>query len=153
VAAVLAAGAAAARIGTRFVATVESGAHPSHKQALVNTEATDTVVTETYSVWWPDAPHQVLRSAIEAAGVLDDEYVGEVRGEEPFPIPRFAVRPPIRPTRGRIEAMALYAGQSVGAVRAIVPAAAVVRELSGGAEKLLGALRTGTVPSIEAPAS
>jgi hypothetical protein len=34
--------------------------------------------------------------------------------------------------------MALYAGQSVGAVTAITPAAEVIRELAMGAEQLLG---------------
>ena len=38
---------------------------------------------------------------------------------------------------GAIEAMALYAGQSVGAVQHIQPAAAIVAELVGGAERLL----------------
>jgi hypothetical protein len=33
--------------------------------------------------------------------------------------------------------MALYAGESVGAVRSVLPAAAVVRELASGAERLL----------------
>lgn len=33
--------------------------------------------------------------------------------------------------------MALYAGQSVGAVKAVVPAAEVVRELADGAAALL----------------
>ncbi|MPZ69437.1 MAG: nitronate monooxygenase [Actinobacteria bacterium] len=150
-AAVLAAGASAARIGTRFVATLESGAHPTYKQALVAAEAADTVVTETYSVWWSDATHRahrVLRSAVEAAEALHDEFVGDVSGDgEPFPIPRFAVRPPNRGTRGRIDTMALYAGQSVGAVRAIVPAAEVVRELAEGAETLLRGVESATKPS------
>jgi nitronate monooxygenase len=140
-AAVLAAGASAARIGTRFVATPESGAHPSYQQALVTAGAADTVVTETYSVWWSDAvdrAHRVLRSAVDAADVLDDEFAGDVSGDgEPFQIPRYACRPPDRATRGHIEAMALYAGQSVGAVTAIRPAAEVVRELAEGAEQLL----------------
>jgi hypothetical protein len=35
--------------------------------------------------------------------------------------------------------MALYAGESVGAVKAVVPAAEVVRELAEGAERLLRA--------------
>jgi nitronate monooxygenase len=138
VAAVLAAGASAARIGTRFAATQESGAHPTYKQALVDAEASETVVTQTYSVWWPDAPHRALRSAVAAAEASDEEFFGDVGGDgEPFAIPRFAVRPPNRATRGRIDAMALYAGQSVGAVRAIAPAADVVRELAEGAETLL----------------
>lgn len=140
VAAVLAAGASAARLGTRFAATAESGAHPTYKQALVGASAMDTVVSETYSEWWPDAPHRALRSAVDMANALDDEFVGDVGGAgDPFPIPRFAVRPPNRATRGRIDGMALYAGQSVGAVTEIGSAADVVRELAEGAEKLLTA--------------
>lgn len=140
VAAVLAAGASAARIGTRFAAAAESGAHPAYQHALVASSATDTVISETYSVWWPDAPHRALRSAVDMANALDDEFVGDVGGAgDSFPIPRFAVRPPNRATRGRINAMALYAGQSVGAVTEISLAADVVRELAEGAEKLLRA--------------
>ena len=141
-AAVLAAGASAVRVGTRFVATVESGAHPAYQEALVTADAGDTIVTEAYSVWWSDTrrAHRVLRSAVEAAEDLDEEFAGDVGGDgEPFPIPRFAVRPPNRATRGHIDAMALYAGQSVGAVKAVVPAAEVVRELANGAEQLLRA--------------
>lgn len=138
VAAVLAAGAAAARIGTRFAATLESGAHPGYKQALVSAEAADTVLTETFGVWWPDAPHRVLRSAVQAAEALDTEQAGDVGGVgEPFAIPRFAVRPPNRATHGHIDAMALYAGQSVTAVTAITPAADVVREITTAAEQFL----------------
>ncbi len=138
VAAVLAAGASAARIGTRFVATPESGAHPGYQQALVSASAADTVITGTFSVWWPDAPHRVLRSAVTAAEALDDEQAGEVGGAvQPFPIPRFAVLPPVRATRGHIDAMALYAGQSVTAVTAITPAAEVLREVADEAEQLL----------------
>jgi hypothetical protein len=108
-------------------------------------------VTEQYSVWWSDnrdRAHRVLRSALDAAEALDEEFVGDVSGDgEPFPIPRFAVRPPNRATRGHIEAMALYAGQSVGAVKATVPAAEVVRELAEGAEKLLNTVSHAAQPS------
>jgi nitronate monooxygenase len=138
VAAVLAAGAAAARIGTRFVATVESGAHPRYKDALVAAQAADTVLTEAFGIWWPDAPHRVLRSALQAAEALENDEAGLLTGAgDPVPIPRFAVAPPGRATQGRIDAMALYAGQSAGAVTAIPPAGDVVRELVAEAEQLL----------------
>ena len=138
VAAVLAAGASAARIGTRLVATLESGAHPRYKQALVAAQAADTVLTEAFAIWWPDAPHRVLRSAVQAAEALEDDEAGQVLGPgEPVPIPRFAVVPPNRAAQGHIDAMALYAGQSVGAVTAIRPAAEVVREIIADAERLL----------------
>ena len=138
VAAVLAAGAGGARIGTRFVATHESDAHPEYQQALVEAGEADTALTETFSVWWPDAPHRVLVSAIESARDLDgDAGTTVAEDEETVLVPRFAVRPPDRLTRGAIGAMALYAGQSVGAVKAVMPAAEVVRELADGAAALL----------------
>jgi NAD(P)H-dependent flavin oxidoreductase YrpB (nitropropane dioxygenase family) len=141
-AAVLAAGAAAARVGTRFVATLESGAHPRYKEALVSAGAADTVLTEAFGIWWPGAPHRVLRSAVEAADALADDPAGQVTGAgDPLSIPRFAVTPPTRATRGHIDAMALYAGQSVGAVAAIPAAAEVVREIVADAERLLNQFR------------
>ena len=58
-------------------------------------------------------------------------------GERSVEIPKFAVVPPDRAARGRIEAMALYAGLSVGAVRAVISAEDVVRELDEDAAELL----------------
>jgi len=137
-AAALAAGADAVRVGTRFVAAVESNAHPDYVAALVDAGAADTVLTERFSVMWPDAPHRVLRSAVAAAEACVDEVVGEMEiGGVRRPLPRFAVPCPTRGTTGTIAAMALYAGESVGAVRGITPAADIVHELSDGAEQLL----------------
>lgn len=137
-AAVLAAGASGARVGTRFVATRESGAHPSYVQALIDASAQDTCLTEAFSVMWPNAPHRVLRSSVAAAEALHDEVVGEVpQGGRRVPVQRFSVICPTTQTTGHIEAMALYAGESVTAVRHIQPAAAVMAELVAGAEALL----------------
>jgi NAD(P)H-dependent flavin oxidoreductase YrpB (nitropropane dioxygenase family) len=137
-AAVLAAGCGGARIGTRFVASRESCAHPAYVKALLGASAADTCLTEAFSVPWPDAPHRVLRSAIAAAGALSAEVVGEeeVAGQR-VPVERFSVSPPTTATTGQIEAMALYAGESVGDVRSVEPAAAIVEELVRGAERLL----------------
>ena len=142
-AAVVAAGAAAARVGTRFVATAEADAHPSYVDALVGAGPEDTVLTTTFSVMWPDAPHRVLRSCVEAAEAIDDDVVGEmeVPGGARLPIPRLSPPCPGRGTTGRTDAMALYAGQSVGAVRRVERAADVVRELAEGAERLLAGRR------------
>ncbi len=49
-------GADAVRVGTRFVAAAESDAHPGYVEALVASTGADTVLTETFSVGWPDAP-------------------------------------------------------------------------------------------------
>jgi len=145
VAAVLAAGAAGARLGTRFVATPEAGAHPAYVEALLRASAADTVLTTAFSGMWPDAPHRVLRSCIEAAEALPDGIVAEMSfGATQVPVPRFAVPCPTRDTSGAIEAMALYAGESAGAVTQVMPAADVVRELAEGAERLLRA----ALPSV-----
>lgn len=65
-AAALAAGASAVRVGTRFVAAEEAGAHPDYVKALIKSEEKDTVFTEAFSEGWPNAPHRVLRSCVEA---------------------------------------------------------------------------------------
>lgn len=138
-AAVLAAGAAGARLGTRFVASAESGAHLDYVAALLAAHACDTVMCEAFSIGWPNAPHRVLRSAVSALETLDrDAAAGEVElGGRRVPLPPGSVVPPTRTTRGRIGAMALYAGESVTQVREVLPAAAIVAELVAGAEALL----------------
>lgn len=139
-AAALAAGAAAVRVGTRFVAAQESDAHPAYVDALIRARAEDTVLTETFSVGWPDSPHRVLRSCVEAAESFRDDMVGQgAIGGTMYPVRRFAPPTPNRATVGDIAAMALYAGESVDAVRRIQPAAEILRELSEGAERLLRA--------------
>jgi NAD(P)H-dependent flavin oxidoreductase YrpB (nitropropane dioxygenase family) len=142
-AAVLAAGAAAARVGTRFVATAEADAHQSYVDALVAAGPEDTVLTTTFSVMWPDAPHRVLRSCVEAAEAIDDDVVGEMEmpGGDRMPVAHLSPPSPGRHTSGRIDAMALYAGQSVGAVHGVQRAADVVRELAEGADQLLARRR------------
>jgi NAD(P)H-dependent flavin oxidoreductase YrpB (nitropropane dioxygenase family) len=137
-AAALAAGASAVRVGTRFVAAHEADVHPAYAAALIEADAGDTVLTEAFSVMWPNAPHRVLRSCVAAAEACADDVVGEMdRGGMRMPIPRFGVPCPNSTTTGNVAAMALYAGESVDAVHAVSPAAEIVRELALGAERLL----------------
>jgi len=137
-AAVLASGASGARIGTRFVAAAESGAHPSYVKALIDASAPDTCLTEAFSVMWPNAPHRVLRSSIAAAEELPEGVIGEIRlGGKAVPVQRFSVICPTTETVGNIEAMALYAGESVTNVRRVQPAQSIVSELISDAEDAL----------------
>lgn len=140
-AAVLAAGAAGARIGTRFIATRESGAHPRYVEELIR--AADTEITSAYSVMCPlcaTVPRvRVLSSALRAALSLEVETAGELpMGGENVALPKFAGLPPPRSVTGHVEAMALYAGQSAGAVNEVKAVSEVVKELVEGAERLLG---------------
>jgi NAD(P)H-dependent flavin oxidoreductase YrpB (nitropropane dioxygenase family) len=139
-AAVIAAGAGGARVGTLLIASTESDAHPEYVARLLRAEASDTVLTEAFSVMWPNAPHRVLRSSIDAANALSDESVGETPfGAGSMPVPRLSVIPPSRATTGHVEAMALYAGESVSAVTEVRPAGELLRDLVAGAERLLAA--------------
>lgn len=123
VAACLAAGADAVRCGTVLVATEEADVHPAYAAALVAADGSETVLTTTFGNGWPDAPHRVLRSADDRA----------MAGE--------GARSPMFPSRSTdtalVPSMALYAGEGVGAVRAVRPAGEVVTELMTGAAALL----------------
>jgi len=57
----LAAGASGAALGTRFVATAESTAHPDYKHALATAGAKDTALTICFQDGW-SAIHRVLRN-------------------------------------------------------------------------------------------
>ena len=135
-AAVLGAGAAGVRMGTRFIAAQESNAHPDYVRAIISAQAEDSVRTNRFEVECPLCPstHGVLRSALDAAEAFDGSYVAEYNGE---PVAKFRGTPPYKGFSGNIGAMALYAGQSVGEVRGVQPAAEIIDEVAGTAEKLL----------------
>jgi nitronate monooxygenase len=136
-AAALAAGADGVRIGTRFVAAVEAAVHPNYVNALIGAEARDTAYTKAFSRGWPDAPHRVLRSSIAAADALQGDVIGERSSLDGtrMPILRFQVGVADKTTTGAIEAMPLWAGESVGAVKRVQHAAEIVKELVEEAER------------------
>ncbi len=138
-AAALAAGASGVRIGTRFVAAEESPAHPRYIEAMIAAGPGDTTLTTAFSVMWPDAPHRVLTSCVEALAAFTGDQVGRsmVAGS-PVDLPPGAVVPPDIHTTGTIEAMPLYAGQSVGAVRRREPAGRIIEDLIATADTCLG---------------
>jgi len=127
--------------GTRFVASTEASAHADYKQRLVESTATDTLLSELFDIGWPDAPHRVLRNstvlAWEAAGTpASGSRPGEGDVVAHFsngkPILRYEDVPPIEGMTGDVEALSLYAGQSVDRIREILPAGEIVRRLSEG---------------------
>lgn len=133
VAAVLAAGAAAARIGTRFLVAEEAATHPVHAEAVLAAGYEDTTLTDAFSVGAPRMAHRVLTSALAAATAHGGDHVAEmtvdgVRSQ----VPRFSAHNPADDATGDVEAMALYAGQGAGAVRRREPAAAIVTDLARG---------------------
>jgi NAD(P)H-dependent flavin oxidoreductase YrpB (nitropropane dioxygenase family) len=134
------AGADAVRVGTRFVATVESDAHDLYVDRLVRGTAADTVITGRFDVGWPDAPVRVLSSSLREAERAGDDIVATITAADGTvtEVPRFATTAPTRSTSGNIDAMPLYAGTSIDAVTRRSTVAEVMAELSRGLPTLGG---------------
>jgi NAD(P)H-dependent flavin oxidoreductase YrpB (nitropropane dioxygenase family) len=131
-------GAAAAMLGTRFVASRESEAHPAYKRALVAATGDDSCYTLCFDGEWPFAPHRVLRNetldAWEAAGCPQPGArpgEGDVvaRGAGGSALTRYSDDPPRAGDRGSILASCLYAGTSVGGIDDIPSARELVSRL------------------------
>jgi nitronate monooxygenase len=131
--AALAAGAAAVVMGTRFVASDECDAHPRYKGRVLAAEGRDTVLTELFDVGWA-APHRVLRNSTyelwQAAGRPPPGHRPGEGDEGAEGVPRYAVNLPLSSTGGDVEAMAMYAGQGVGTIDSVEPAAAIVERFA-----------------------
>lgn len=135
IAAVLALGAAGAWLGTRFVATREAAIHSTYQRRVLESSEADTEFTELFDVGWPESPHRVLRNSTferwEAEGEPprgERPNEGETVGEFPDgePVKRYSYRSPSDETRGDVEAMALYAGQSAGLTNDLPGVATVI---------------------------
>ncbi|MFL5578560.1 MAG: NAD(P)H-dependent flavin oxidoreductase [Gemmatimonadaceae bacterium] len=141
VAAAFALGAQGVWVGTRFAASREANAHPVYQDLLVAATGADTVHSTVFDVGWPGAPMRTLRNstvrAWEAAGrpaAPGRPHEGEPvarRGDGPA-LPRYHFAAPTREAAGDVEAMALYAGEGAGLVRAVEPAASIVADLAAG---------------------
>ena len=146
-AAVLALGAQAAWIGTRFLAAVEADAHPDYRARILAAATADTVYSTLFDGGWPDAPARVLRTPAVAAweaagrpppGARPGE--GDVVGRDgAAAILRYDVLTPRAGVEGEIAAMSLWAGQGVGLVRRAQPAATIVADLADEARAVLAA--------------
>lgn len=139
-AAAIVAGAAGVRMGTRFLAATESGVHPRYREALIDASAADTVLTDEFRSDWPDelASSRVLRSSLAAARDFEGDVVGELTlGSETVPVPLFSTAPPVPEFTGAVDAMAMYAGESVRFVHSTESATEIVQRTVEGAEQLL----------------
>jgi NAD(P)H-dependent flavin oxidoreductase YrpB (nitropropane dioxygenase family) len=143
VAAALMLGADGVWMGTRFVATIESAAHDGYKSRLVGADPAQTVRTAMFGPERPDFnPMRVLRNRVVAewADRVDEipsdtstlPVIGHtVLGGQTVEMHKFSNLVPVRElTDGDLEEMALLAGQGVGLVRTVEPAATVVAALT-----------------------
>ncbi|KAK4563967.1 hypothetical protein RGQ29_006167 [Quercus rubra] len=143
--AALALGAQGVCLGTRFVATLESFAHPTYKRKLIELDKTE--YTNVFGrARWPGAPERVLqtpffndwKSLPPHENELNQPVIGRstIHGVEKE-VKRFAGTVPNLTTRGDIESMAMYAGEGVGLIKEILPAGEVVQRLVEGAQHLI----------------
>lgn len=147
----LAAGADAAVLGTRFLLTPESDAHPEYRRRLV--EARETVLTELFGMGWPAKHRVVANEALRRWTRADARGPALVLALNRATAPLLARAParmqealagrqsarlpllgPVGPTADRpdslVEAGALYAGETVERIRDVRPASELVRELA-----------------------
>jgi NAD(P)H-dependent flavin oxidoreductase YrpB (nitropropane dioxygenase family) len=145
-AAILALGAQAGWLGTRFLTATEANTHFLYRQRLVAAEAEDAVYTTCFDGGWPQAAHRALRNttltAWEEAGrpaaphrpgegaviALHPDGREQHRYDDLMPLERMS---------GDVGEMALYAGQSVGLIPDIAPAAEIIRRIVDQATAIL----------------
>jgi nitronate monooxygenase len=150
--AALSLGAQAVSMGTRFLASVETGAVQAYKDWVVQSTAEDTVYTLVFDVGWPNAAHRVLRNHViaewEAAGCpAPGARPGEGRIIGTMPVAgtsvdvvKYMVFPPLTGFTGNIDDVVLYAGESCGLVHNIKPAAQIVHDVVQEATEAIGEL-------------
>jgi NAD(P)H-dependent flavin oxidoreductase YrpB (nitropropane dioxygenase family) len=146
-AAVLALGAAGAWMGTRFLVSYEAAIHHRYRELLLRANENDTVyLDDLFDVRWPNAPHRTLRNTtVEAWQAAGRPASGHRPGEGEViatsrssgPIVRYQSYTPVTDTEGDIDALSLWAGQSVGLVSKLQPAGEIVREITEEATLIL----------------
>lgn len=144
--AALSLGAQAVSMGSAFLATTESCAHPYHRQCLVDAQAEDTIHTDIFARNWAiTAPARVLPNAVtrgEYAGLSEAEKNQPIAWQDGGqPIYLYSTDSPAIDARGRIADMAIYAGHSVGQIHDIVPAGQRIAQIMGEAELALKRLQ------------
>ena len=153
-AAALMLGADGAWVGTRLVATTESAAHDGYKSRVVAADATQTLRTALFG---PDTPQfnpmRVLANRVvhewqdRLAEIPSDTsglpVIGEFDlGGQHLEMHRFSNLVPMHGlTTGDLEEMALLAGQGVGLVTAVEPAATVIAAMTAQARAVLDRYR------------
>jgi NAD(P)H-dependent flavin oxidoreductase YrpB (nitropropane dioxygenase family) len=150
--AALDAGAVAAVVGTRFLLSEESHAHPEYKQRCL--AARETVLTELFGLGWPDAPHRVIANAATRRWLRGAQRVPRwmrtgnqittrlataipvaaqnraLQAQRPW-LPFLGAQPPTDDGPANLlDSGPLYAGANVGRIADIRPAAELVRMLT-----------------------
>ena len=133
-AAALALGADGVLLGTRFLATPEAPVPPGYKQAILDSDGHDTILTEIPDIGsgrvWPGAMSRVRRNRFIERWAGREWELRQFRNE---------VGPQLAAARQRddSEEYALQAGQTCGLINEIKPAGEIVREIVEQAEAII----------------
>lgn len=142
--AALALGAQGVSLGSAFLATHEANAHPHHQQRLVTARADETIYTCQFARNWHEpAPVRVLPNGVTRGAFAAEAARGEfpeIGRQDGQPVLLFSTDSPLADATGRIDHMALYAGQSCGQIDTICSAAERVEQIIDAAERVLDRL-------------
>jgi NAD(P)H-dependent flavin oxidoreductase YrpB (nitropropane dioxygenase family) len=134
-AAALALGAQGAFLGTRFLATRESPLHPRFKQAIVESDGHDTLLTEIPDIArgsvWPGAMSRARRNAFIERWAGREWELRARQAEAAAGLERAL-------EAGDPDNAVLFMGQGAGLIHDVPPAGEVVQRLVAEAEALCG---------------
>ncbi len=143
-AAVLAAGAAGANVGTRFLASDEAAAHDGWKEAIVGAESEAAVRLEAWAALFPTEGEAAYRVVPR---VLGTEWVDALRAE---PSPAAERAEELRAqvieaiTTGAPHELVPFTGQTAGLIRETLPAGEIVSRMVAEAEAAIARLTAAT---------
>ena len=132
-------------IGTRFVVSDESSVDPSYKQRIIEASETGTLLSKVFSGGW-DATGRTLRnSTIEVWEAAGQPATGQRPGEgeiiatgvDGAPVERYSAIGPYSGVTGDLEGLSNWAGQGVGLINRVQPAAEIVREIADEAVRVM----------------
>ena len=137
--AALSLGASGVSLGTRFLMSKEANVDPIYQEKIMNAKENDTTYLQNvFNIGWDNAPHRVIKNstvtAWNKAGMPkpgsrpnEDEVIAHNKAGKP--IIRYSDDGPISGTKGNLEALALYAGQTVGLINDVKSASQIIADL------------------------
>lgn len=135
-AAALSLGAEGVLMGTRFLASEESPLHPNFKQAIVDSDGHDTVLTEipdiAQAIVWPGGMSRAKRNRFIRRWAGRELELRRHQGEALANLREARVN-------GDIEEAPLSMGQDAGLIHGVEPAGDIVRRIAAEADEMLSA--------------
>jgi nitronate monooxygenase len=126
-------------MGTRFLMSNEANVNPIYQELINNASENDTIhVQRLFNIGWDNAPHRIIKNSTteiwEKAGKPnvgnrpnENEIIAHKQNGQP--ILRYSDDGPIAGTTGNVEALALYAGQTVGLISSVKTASQIMADL------------------------